>query len=296
MDRVRSKLHAEDAHRAGITGRGITAAVLDSGICLHPDYRERILAFHDFVNGQKRCYDDAAHGSHVSGILAGDGKCMNGRYCGIAPECSLIHLKVLDRFGHGRIEDLLAGIDWVIKNKERYRIRIMNISAGASKEDQESMLLVDAVERAWDEGLAVVVAAGNMGPKEGSITIPGNSKKVITVGASDEFQSRPAHGNANYSGQGPTSGCVCKPEVVAPGTGIISCSPFWQKGQYYQAKSGTSMAAPAVSGCVALLLSVCPELTNVEVKMRLKETSADLGLPFNRQGWGMPDLVRLLQL
>lgn len=296
MDRVRRLLYADEAYEAGVMGKGIVAAVLDTGICLHPDYRDRILGFRDFVNGRKRCYDDASHGSHVSGILGGDGRSMGGRYRGIAPECGIVHLKVLNQFGQGKVEDLLRGIDWVIDNRYRYHIRIMNISAGASEDDPESAMLVDAVERAWDMGLTVVVAAGNMGPGEGTITVPGNSRKVITVGASDEFVKRPARGNANYSGQGPTRNCVCKPELVAPGTGIVSCSAHWQNGRFYQVKSGTSMAAPAVSGCAALLLSACPDMTNVEVKMRLKEASTDLGLPFNRQGWGMPDLRRLLAI
>lgn len=296
MDRVRKVLYAEEAHAAGIKGAGITAVVLDTGICLHPDYRERILCFRDFVNGKKQCYDDGLHGSHVSGILGGDGSCLQGKYCGIAPECQLIHLKVLDRFGQGRVEDLLAAINWVIENQEKYQIRIMNISAGATREDDEALKLIHAVERAWDAGVVVVVAAGNMGPEPMTITIPGNSRKVITVGASDEFRVRPLKGNASYSGRGPTRECVCKPELTAPGTNIVSCSAAWQRGKYYQKKSGTSMAAPAVSGCVALLLSSEPELTNVEVKMRLKEAAADIGLPFNRQGWGIPDLRKLLGL
>ncbi|MDD6615992.1 MAG: S8 family peptidase [Lachnospiraceae bacterium] len=296
MNRVRSKIHADKAHQAGYTGRGITAAVLDTGICLHPDYRDRIVLFRDFVNGERECYDDASHGSHVSGILGGDGRCLNGKYRGIAPECRIIHLKVLDRFGRGKVEHLLAGINWVIENRETYKIRIMNISAGASREDQESIRLVNAVERAWDAGLTVVVAAGNMGPGEGTVTVPGNSRKVITVGSSDDFRSRCGSGKAAYSGQGPTSSCVCKPELVAPGTGIVSCAASWQKSGYYQVKSGTSMAAPVVSGCVALLFSAAPGLTNVEAKMELKKACVDLGLPFNRQGWGMPDLEILLRL
>jgi serine protease AprX len=214
----------------------------------------------------------------------------------MAPQCRLVHLKVLDRFGHGQVTDLLTGIDWVIRNQVRYQIRIMNISAGASTEDAESLRLVDAVERAWDAGLTVVVAAGNMGPGKGTITIPGNSRKVITVGASDDFRGRTGHGGGNYSGRGPTSRCVCKPEFVAPGTGIVSCTARWESGTYYQEKSGTSMAAPVIAGAAALLLSAEPELTNVEVKMRLKESAVSQGLPFDREGWGMPDLRRLLNL
>jgi serine protease AprX len=290
MDRVRRLLKADEVHRAGITGKGVTAAVLDTGICMHPDYADRILFFRDFVNGRTTSYDDASHGSHVSGILGGDGRCSQGRYCGIAPGCNLIHLKVLDRYGQGRIGSIMAAIEWTVRNRARYDIRILNLSAGTSKkeEDESARELVALVEEAWDCGIAVVVAAGNQGPVPGSITVPGNSRKVITVGASDR--------NKAYSGCGPTKQCIRKPEVVAPGTNITSCSSFWQSGRYYTVKSGTSMAAPAIAGGIALLLELEPYLTNVDVKMRLKEAAVDQQLPDIRQGWGMPDLRRLLRL
>lgn len=261
--------------------------MLDSGISRHPDYAERILQFQDFVNGRKDCYDDASHGSHVSGILGGDGRCSHGKYRGIAPDCRLIHLKVLDRYGEGSLDDILRALDWVIQNQRKYQIRIVNISAGTTKgeNDEGSLRLVRSVERVWDAGVTVVVAGGNKGPKPMSITVPGNSKKVITVGS-----------GYSYSGCGPTQECICKPELVAPGTDIISCSPYWRSGKYYSKKSGTSMAAPAVAGCVALLLQKEPWLTNVEIKMRLKEAAVDVGLSKNQQGWGIPDVRRLLQI
>lgn len=298
MERVRARLHADEIHRSGISGAGVTAAVLDSGICRHPDYAGRILAFRDFVNGRTECYDDASHGSHVSGILGGDGSSLEGRYRGIAPGCNLIHVKVLDRQGQGKLRDIIRGIDWVITHQRRFNIRIMNISAGTPKneDDEDARNLVFQVERAWDAGIVVVVAAGNMGPAPMSITVPGNSKKVITVGSSDQFYHRSIPGNGDYSGCGPTEACVCKPEVVAPGTNITSCSTYWRQGRYYGVKSGTSMAAPAVAGGIALLLEREPKLTNVEVKMRLKESAVDLGYPMNRQGWGIPDLRKLLGL
>ena len=298
MDRIRKQLHAEEAHQKKITGKGVTAAILDSGICLHPDYADRIVAFRDFVNGKKDCYDDASHGSHVSGILGGNGICSRGKYRGIAPECGLIHLKVLDRQGQGSLEDIVNALDWVIQNRAQYDIRILNISAGTTKGEGDigSVELVKQVERAWDAGIVVVVAAGNMGPAPSSITVPGNSRKVITVGSSDQFLYRPVSGNQNYSGCGPTRECICKPELVAPGTDIISCSSYWKSGKYYSKKSGTSMAAPAVAGCAALLLEQEPFLSNVEVKMRLKAAAVDLGFSMNRQGWGMPDLRKLLKI
>lgn len=297
MDHVRKKLQVNGLHRAGITGKTV-AAVLDTGICRHPDCAGRIIGFRDFVNGRSECYDDASHGTHVAGILAGDGRSSAGRYRGIAPGCSLVAVKVLDQFGQGKPEQLLAAVEWVIANREKYGIRILNISAGTSTEAREDPAVTDrlvgSVERAWDAGLTVIVAAGNLGPAPESITVPGNSRKVITVGSSDDFSGNVRGRAASYSGCGPTGSCVCKPELVAPGTDVISCSSGWARGQYYARKSGTSMAAPAVAGAAALLLECEPTLTNVEIKMRLRESAVDLGLPKNRQGWGMPDLGRLI--
>ena len=103
MNRVRRIIYAEELHRRGIRGKGITAAVMDSGICHHPDYSDRVVCFKDFVGYQTEAYDDASHGSHVTGILGGNGVMSMGRYCGIAPECDLVHLKVLDRNGNGKV-------------------------------------------------------------------------------------------------------------------------------------------------------------------------------------------------
>ena len=94
-----------------------------------------------------------------------------------------------------------------------------------------------------------------------------------------------------YSGRGPTGACICKPEIVAPGAGIVSCSN--EPGRY-AVKSGTSMSTPVVAGAIALLLEKYPDMSNRDVKLRLRERSADMGLPRNQQGWGLLDVERLL--
>lgn len=299
MNRARLLVNVEAAHKSGIFGKGIGIAVLDSGVSAHPDFKDRISCFKDFVGGRQSLYDDCGHGTHISGIICGDGRMSAGKYIGIAPASHIINAKVLDKKGNGNRYDVIKGINWVIQNKDLYSIRILNISVGTEKEGNEAdFQLVAAVEKAWDAGLVVVVAAGNMGPEPMSITAPGNSRKVITVGSSDESMKSEniRSGRLYYSGRGPTRECVCKPEVVAPGSDIVSCNAVdISKKGFYCAKSGTSMATPIVSGGIALLLSKYPDLSNVEVKMKLRETSSDIGFSRYQQGWGRLDIEKLLQ-
>ena len=292
MNRVRGITGAGNAHRRNITGKGITIAFLDTGISPHPDIQGRILAFRDFVNNKSLPYDDSGHGTHVAGICCGSGKLSGGRYAGIAPQANLVSAKVLDGDGNGSREHVVKSVRWILENREKYKIRILNVSVGAvSRMDEKDMELVGCMEEAWDEGLVVVVAAGNMGPEAGSITVPGNSRKVITVGSYDDC----TFPNSCYSGRGPTIDCICKPEITAPGSGIRSCCSLYHKnGQRYCVKSGTSMAAPVVSGAIALLLEKEPFLENVEIKMRLKSCAKDMRMPKSRQGWGAIDINSLL--
>lgn len=220
-----------------LTGKGITAAVLDTGIFPHMDFDGRIVAFRDLVYGRETPYDDNGHGTHVCGILGGSGRASGGKYQGAAPGCRFVVVKILDRRGNGRKQDILAAIDWVCKERIRLNIRILNISVGTTEQEKTvDDLLVQAVERAWDDGITVVTAAGNLGPAPGSITAPGNSRKVITVGAGDLLEPR-----RGISGCGPTRDCVCKPDLVAPGKRLISCAPGRSRKEYV-VKSGTSMA------------------------------------------------------
>ncbi|MDO4272308.1 MAG: S8 family peptidase [Eubacteriales bacterium] len=272
------------------TGKGIGVAVLDTGIYPHIDFGNRIWSFFDFLSYKRLPYDDNGHGTHVAGILAGDGTASQGRYRGIAPGCGITSLKVLDRFGNGNKEDVLRAFRWILEYREQYRIRIVNISVGTTyrtRNDHDA--LIEGVEKLWDEGLVVVAAAGNQGPRPGSITAPGCSKKVITVGSSDMLE-----GKSGVSGRGPTFECVCKPDLVTPGNKVISCAPG--PDFPYKTKSGTSMSTPFISGAVALMLEKDPLLTNMEIKMMLKESADDLGLPRNQQGWGKFNCEKFLSL
>ncbi len=279
-------------------GRGVGVAILDTGIDPHPDFAGRIAAFRDFVGRKAETYDDNSHGTHVGGVIGARSIVSGGRLNGMAPGCHLVVAKVLDAKGNGTVANVLAGLRWVRACREEYGIRVVNISIGATCGDDEEMsVLVRGVETAWDAGLVVVVAAGNGGPLAGSITTPGISRKVITIGCSDDQRAVEVSGRrlVDYSGCGPTAACICKPDLVAPGSGILSCNAMSRPGQLpYTRKSGTSMATPIVSGAVALLLEKEPQLTNKDVKLRLLETCDDLGLPRAKQGRGRLNVERLL--
>lgn len=299
MKRTRQMLGIDRLHRQGLTGKGVTVAVLDSGVGRHPDFQiwggreSRIVDFADMVNGRRAgMYDDNGHGTHVAGIIGGNGMVSKGVYTGIAPECNLIMVKVLNRRGEANVKEVLRGLAWIRAHRQQYGIRIVNISVGSTrgKEFGEDSPLVQGVDDTWDAGMVVLTAAGNHGPESGSIGAPGNSRKIITVGSSD---GRMMKGNrvvrGEYSGGGPTESCIKKPDIVAPGTNIVSCSTSGT----YMTKSGTSMSTPIVSGCIALLLQKYPWMTNREVKIWLRDYARDLGKTHDRQGWGMIDMRSL---
>lgn len=312
MQHVASLIHLNAARSLKLTGKGIGIAIFDTGLGKHPDLtlqNSRLCAFVDTVNHRNDFYDDNGHGTHITGIIAGNGHASNGKYEGIAPDSHFIMIKVLNQKGEGNIEDVLAGIRWLLAHYKEYNIRIVNISVGSSrgKYFDESSPLVRGVEALWEEGLIVLTAAGNHGPAPHTIGAPGNSRKIITVGASDVMQT----GNGrDYSGRGPTESCIKKPDIVAPGSNIISCQPIqtvspglyghtydmYSREMLYHSRSGTSMSTPVASGCIALLLQQRPYLSNREVKIQLKKTAVDLGYDHSRQGWGMIRLDRLLYM
>lgn len=248
-------------------------------------------------------YDNNGHGTHVCGIVCGSGSLSDGRLRGIAPASRLVVGKVLDDNGDGIAEQMIEGMQWVIENRLEYGIRILNISVGignlSQPEKEES--LKKQIEAVWDSGIVVICAAGNKGPEDGSISAVGGSDKVITVGCHDGKPAAESSRNcASYSGRGEKGAYLRKPDLVAPGTDILSCNVEYT-GLYkasknpYIAKSGTSMATPMVSGAAALLLQKYPFLSNDAVKQKLIFSAMDLGEPWNMQGWGMVNVKRILQ-
>lgn len=301
MQKERSMLNAEEAYMQGLSGKGITIAFLDTGIEQVKDL-QRIVAFKDIINNKKKAYDDNGHGTHVAGIACGSGLSSNGKYMGIAKDVNIVSVKILDENGAGNSAHVLAGLQWIMDNKAKLGIRIINMSVGTVGGDIRDPL-VKAVEALWDDGTVVIAAAGNNGPSSGTITSPGISKKIITVGAAGDDEKLKIWGNnlINFSGRGPTKECVIKPDVIAPGANVISCLASNVRNEnivdnYYLKLSGTSMATPMVSGAIALLLQKYPKLSPNNIKYLLKQSCISLGFPANQQGWGILNIGELVKV
>ena len=299
------------AWSAGFNGAGIGVAVIDSGINdSHPDLwnstqtASRVVYHQDFTgtattNSSGANHDLYGHGTHVAGIIGGNGYLSGGSYAGVAPGVSLIDLRALDVNGSGSDSTVIAAIQEAIALQKTYNIRVINLSLGRGIPASYTQdPLCQAVEAAWKSGIVVVVAAGNFGRLSvngsngfGTITAPGNDPLVLTVGAtkSNGSASPSAETKASYSSKGPTTyDHVVKPDIMAPGNDIVSLSaPGTTLEAAYPAElvngtdgkadyftlSGTSMATPAVVGAAALLLQEQPTLTPDQVKARLMKTA-----------------------
>ncbi|MBA1333630.1 MAG: Serine protease AprX [Firmicutes bacterium] len=286
-----------------VTGKGVTVAVLDTGIYNHPDLEGRIIGFADFINNEKESYDDNGHGTHVAGDIASNGSKSDARYKGPAPEANLVGVKVLNQQGSGTLSVLVEGIQWCIDNKQAYDIRIINLSLGSeAKEPYADDPICQAVEKAWRSDIIVCVAAGNSGPAPRTINTPGIHPSVITVGALDDMNTAYLRDDnvANFSSRGPTADNLNKPDVLAPGVNIISLrSPGstldkQKKGnrinKWYISLSGTSMATPICAGVIAQMLQADSSLTPDMVKARLIETAKPYpDIDKNIQGFGIID-------
>src|SRR3954464_2285586 len=286
----------------GVDGTGVGVAIIDSGVAsFHDDLGAgRVTRFVDFVNFQSAAYDDYGHGTHVAGIIAGNGHDSAGRRRGIAPGPTLLVEKVLDASGQGYISNVIAAIDYAIANKDALNIRVINLSVSAGVyESYTTDPLTLAAKRAVEAGIVVVSAAGNLGKNAqgqtqyGGIGAPGNAPWVITVGASSHngTTDRADDTIAAFSSRGPSAiDFQAKPDLVAPGVGIESIaeagSTLWNTKplmrlwgtvptatEPYLSLSGTSMSAPVVSGTIALMLQANPGLTPNLVKAILQYTA-----------------------
>jgi serine protease AprX len=318
----------------GYDGSGVGVAVLDSGIDPnHFDLRtggtRRTIVNFDFL-GLGSTDDPYGHGTHVAGIIAGNGTSSSQLardFAGIAPGANLLNLKVLDGRGHGYVSGVVAAIDYTIAHRELFNIRVLNLSLAAPPvESYRDDPLCQAIDRASLAGLVVVVAAGNYGLDPygnkvyGGITSPGISPAAITVGATNTHATdlRSDDTVARYSSRGPTRSRsvdpatgetiydnLPKPDLVAPGVRIVSLERYQNlivqshpelhvytgsapSRSSYMLLSGTSMAAPVVSGAVALMLQANPSLSPNQVKAILMYTAQMMDGPdLFEQGAGM---------
>ncbi|HPT86805.1 MAG TPA: S8 family peptidase [Bacillota bacterium] len=283
--------------REGLTGKGVVVAVLDTGIYPHDDLTlptNRILAWHDIVHKKSEPYDDNGHGTHVAGIIAGNGTRSDGMYSGMAPEARLVGVKVLDRDGGGNISDVIAGIEWCINHRSALPIKVINLSLGAeAQESYRTDPLCRATTAAWEAGIVVCAAAGNDGPARGTINSPGINPRIITVGNFNDQETLSFDDDQlnDSSSRGPTIDNLEKPDLVAPGTQIMSLDT--KDG--YIALTGTSMATPMVSGGIAQVLQKWPELTPNRLKRLLKLSARDMGLGALLQGAGLLAVDRLCE-
>jgi serine protease AprX len=298
----------------GFDGTGIGVAVIDSGVADHADFRtagvSRVIHSESFVVGNTSAVDAYGHGTHVAGIVAGNGSASGAgsgyakQLPGMAPNANIINLRVLDQNGAGTDSQVIAAIQRAIQLKSQYNIRVINLSLGRPVFESYTLdPLCQAVEQAWAAGIVVVVAAGNNGRDNSqhthgfaTIGAPGNDPAVITVGATRTFQTdtRVDDAIASYSSKGPTLiDHIVKPDIVAPGNRTVSllvknstldvanpglevpptgtCSTTCVS-KYFRL-SGTSMATPVVSGAVALMLQNDPTLTPDTVKARIMKTA-----------------------
>ena len=294
----------------GLTGKGVTVAVVDSGVADHPDLAGRIVARVD-LTGEGSNGDPGGHGTHVAGLIAGDGAASHGQWTGVAPQANIASVRVIDATGHSKLSTIFAGLQWVLRNTSTYNIRIANLSfGGTALSGYQNDLLASAVEMLSFSGLTVVVSAGNDGTLgASSITTPATDPFVITAGADDTNDTAGLRddGIAKWSSRGPTAfDGLAKPDLVAPGRRIVGLraagstldtlypglrvTATGASTSQYFTMSGTSMAAAIVSGVAALYLERRPSATPREVKAQLTATARPLrDARASEQGAGVVD-------
>jgi serine protease AprX len=284
----------------------VAVAVIDTGVARTADLRGAVEARVEFTPGHDGV-DRFGHGTHIAGIIAGDGSSSEGRWRGVAPAADVVSIKVAGPDGATDVSAVLAALQWVVINKDRHDIRVLNLSFGT---DSTRTYLTDplnyAVERVWRAGILVVAAAGNGGPHPGSIVKPGDDPFVVTVGAADirGTADRLDDVVAPFSSRGPTTDGIAKPDLVAPGISIVATRapgswadlsrPLARVGTHYFKGTGTSQAAAIVSGIAALLYGADPGLTPDEAKAALIATSHGLAGQAGA-GSGLVDAARALQ-
>src|SRR5207249_4945550 len=319
----------------GLDGKGVGVAVVDTGVAAHPDLLRPKGSLQvvevEVVGHENGLADYYGHGTHVAGIIDGNGAASRDRYSfrtfkGLAPGSQIISIRALYPDGTGYTSDILSSIDWAIRFRTAYNIRVLNLSLGHPVfESYRTDPMCQAVRKAYDSGILVVVAAGNdgrIGSGFGTITSPGNEPTALTVGAMDDGNTVTTTDDvlAAYSSKGPSLvDYVVKPDLVAPGTAIVSlrAAGSWldtnyhaltlstsdykndprnatRDGDYYEL-SGTSMATPMASAAAALMFEKEPSLNPATVKARLMKSAVKDDRLVFETGAGYLDVDAALQ-
>lgn len=289
-------LALDNFYKKGIYGKGVTLAIIDTGINSHLDFmipKNRIIKFVDLINNKSKPYDDNGHGSFVAGIACGNGLISNKKYSGVAPQSNIISIKALETNGETGAYKILEAMQWVFDNKDKYNIKVVCMSFGSNPLDSQDPLVLGA-EALWNAGIVVVAAAGNSGPDNITIKSPGFSNKIITVGGLDDKRrpdgsySEELFDIAKFSSRGP-AGQFFKPDLVAPSVNIVGVS---NTNELYTVMSGTSVATPMVAGICCLILSKFPLLTPDQLKVRLLRNCNEITGDKNKEGFGICNFNR----
>jgi subtilisin family serine protease len=299
---------AEELHLHGVTGMGVSVAVLDSGLWEHDSLaldthgEQRVLARFDAILGVEgdSVFDESGHGTHLTSALANSDPIIRngiptGAFKGIAPDARIVAIKAFNERGQGGFLDIVRGIQWAVDHRKTHNIRVLNLSFAAPPRWQYWLDPINqALMQAWAAGITVVAAAGNEGPDPMSVGSPGNLPYIITVGAVTDSWTPDTRDDdyvPDFSSRGPTPSAHIKPDIVAPGGHVIGLTrpgatltrqhPEYMLSDNVLVMTGTSQASAVVSGIAALLLQLEPDLTPDDVKCKLI-SSSDLAI--NRDG------------
>ncbi|MFJ5196882.1 S8 family serine peptidase [Streptomyces sp. NPDC088394] len=284
MEASNSQIGTPAAWEAGLTGKGVKVAVLDTGVDLtHPDLKDRVGETRSFIEGQEVA-DRNGHGTHVSSTVGGSGAASDGKEKGVAPGATLAVGKVLNDQGSGTESQIIAGMEWAAKD---VHAKIVSMSLGSSQGSDGTDPMAQAVNTlSEDTGTLFVIAAGNA-YSPGTIGSPGAADSALTIGAVDSADRR-----APFSSQGPRFGDgALKPDLSAPGVDILAARSQLVSGSGpYTSKSGTSMATPHVAGVAALLAEKHPDWSGQQLKDGLMSTSKQISGTSYEVGAGRVDV------
>jgi serine protease AprX len=287
------EIHADRFWRLGLMGQGIGVAVVDTGIAPSKDFGppngpSRVVA--SVSSTSSSVPDGYGHGTHVAGLIGGNGLNSNFRYTGVAPRVNLIDVKTGDDEGNAHVSDVIFGLSWVLDHKDEYNIRVVNLSLRSDIAQSYTTDPLDAaVELLTFRGILVVVAAGNTGSAPDAVSYaPGNDPYVLSVGAVDDHGTDDSRDDTvpSWSSRGITQDGFAKPEVYTPGRRLVSVlspdsvlateNPGNIVDSSYFQLSGTSMAAGVASGGAALIFQAHPDWTPGQVKLALIRGAARL--------------------